>query len=311
MGMILTITANPSVDISYQLDDLKIDEVNRTQEVIKSAGGKGLNVGNVLQILGADVVNSGFIGGQLGNFIKDSLAQKGQEARFVEIQGATRNCIAILHEGKQTEILEKGPEISAKERDEFIRNLDKITKGCDVINISGSLPKGLDVDFYETIIKYAKDNNKFISVDTSGKTLESVIKSDIKPDLIKPNETELSDVLGFEVNKDNLNDVLLKEPFKSINTVIVSLGKDGAVVKIKDKLYRASVPVVEAINPVGSGDSSVAGALYAIEKKMTNINIIKTSMTCGLLNVLNPKTATINMDDFEKYFEQIKVEEII
>lgn len=311
MGMILTITANPSVDISYQLDDLKIDEVNRTQEVIKSAGGKGLNVGNVLQILGADVVNSGFIGGQLGDFIKDSLAQKGQESRFVEIQGATRNCIAILHEGKQTEILEKGPEISAKERDEFIRNLDKITKGCDVINISGSLPKGLDVDFYETIIKYAKDNNKFISVDTSGKTLESVIKSDIKPDLIKPNETELSDVLGFEVNKDNLNDVLLKEPFKSINTVIVSLGKDGAVVKIKDKLYKASVPVVEAINPVGSGDSSVAGALYAIEKKIADIDIIKTSMTCGLLNVLNPKIATINMDDFEKYFEQIKVEEII
>lgn len=308
--MILTITANPSVDISYQLEDLKIDEVNRTQEVIKSAGGKGLNVGNVLQILGADVVNSGFIGGALGDFIKDSLGQKGQEARFVEIQGTTRNCIAILHEGKQTEILEKGPEISSKEKEEFIRNLDKITDGCDVINISGSLPKGLDVDFYQTIIKYAKDNNIFISVDTSGKTLESVIKSDIKPDLIKPNETELSDVLGFEVNKDNLNDVLLKEPFKSINTVIVSLGKDGAVVKIKEKLYKASVPVVEAINPVGSGDSSVAGALYAIEKKMTDIDIIKTSMTCGLLNVLNPKTATINMDDFEKYFDQIKVEEI-
>lgn len=308
--MILTITANPSVDISYQIDQLNIDGVSRTEKVLKTAGGKGLNVGNVLQTLGAVVAHSGFIGGALGEFIKKALAGKGQEARFVEIEGATRNCIAILHEGKQTEILEKGPEITQEEKDKFIASLDKITDGCDILNISGSLPKGLDVDFYQTIIKYAKDNNKFISVDTSGKTLESVIKADIKPDLIKPNETELSDVLGFEVNKDNLNEVLLDEPFKSINFVIVSLGKDGAVVKIKDKLYKASVPVVEAVNPVGSGDSSVAGALYAIEKKMTDIDIIKTSMTCGLLNVLNPQTATINMDDFEKYFEQIKVEEI-
>ncbi|WP_073998511.1 hexose kinase [Anaerococcus urinomassiliensis] len=308
--MILTITANPSVDISYQLDQLNIDGVSRTEKVLKTAGGKGLNVGNVLQTLGADVAHSGFIGGALGEFIKETLAEKGQEARFVEIEGATRNCIAILHEGKQTEILEKGPEITQEEKDKFIASLDKITDGCDILNISGSLPKGLDVDFYQTIIKYAKDNNKFISVDTSGKTLESVIKSDIKPDLIKPNETELSDVLGFEVNKDNLNEVLFDEPFKSINTIIVSLGKDGAVVKIKDKLYKASVPVVEAINPVGSGDSSVAGALYAIEKQMSDVDVIKTSMTCGLLNVLNPQTATINMDDFVKYFDQIKVEEI-
>lgn len=309
--MILTITANPSVDISYQLDQLNIDGVSRTEKVLKTAGGKGLNVGNVLQTLGADVAHSGFIGGALGEFIKETLAGKGQEARFVEIKGATRNCIAILHEGKQTEILEKGPEITQEEKDKFIARLDKITDGCDILNISGSLPKGLDVDFYQTIIKYAKDNNKFMSVDTSGKTLEAVIKADIKPDLIKPNETELSDVLGFEVNKDNLNEVLFDEPFKSINTIIVSLGKDGAVVKIKDKLYKASVPVVEAINPVGSGDSSVAGALYAIEKQMSDVDVIKTSMTCGLLNALNTKTATINMEDFDKYYDQVKVEEIV
>ena len=308
--MILTITANPSVDISYRLDKLNIDRVNRTNEVSKTAGGKGLNVGNVLKTLGADVAHSGFIGGDLGNFIKNKLAEKDQESRFIEIDGDTRNCIAILHEGNQTEVLEKGPEISKEERNEFIKNLDKITESCDIINISGSLPRGLDVEFYEEIIKYAKSHGKFISVDTSGKTLESVIKADIKPDFIKPNETELSDVLGFEVNKDNLNDVLLDEPFKSINFVIVSLGKDGAVVKVKDKLYKASVPVVEALNPVGSGDSSVAGALYAIEKEMSDIDIIKTSMTCGLLNVLNPKTASIDIEQFDKYFEQIKVEEI-
>ena len=202
--MILTITTNPSVDISYELEEFKIDDVNRTNEVLKDAGGKGIHVGYVLNELGANIVHSGFFGGALGEYIKKTLEDKGQESRFIEIEEDTRNCIAILHEGKQTEILEKGPTISSKEEEEFLERLDEISAGCDYINISGSLPSGLDVSFYKKIIDYAKENNKFISVDTSGKTLEEIINSDIKPDLIKPNETEIADVLHARVNKNNL-----------------------------------------------------------------------------------------------------------
>lgn len=308
--MILTITANPSVDISYPLDELKIDAVNRLTNEIKTPGGKGVNVGKVLHQLGAEVVQSGFAGGVLGEFIKNSLNDLGHQTRFVDIKGATRNCVAILHEGKQTEINEKGPVISAEERDKFIASLDEISQGCDFINISGSLPQGLDTDFYEEIIKYAKANDKFISVDTSGQALEAVIKADIKPDLIKPNEAEISDLLGREITKDDLKEVLLAEPFIDIPYIIASLGKDGAIVKIKDKIYSASVPVVTAVNPVGSGDSTLAGAIYGIAKNKSDIDIIKTSMNAGLLNVLDPETAHINMNDFDKYYDQIIVEEI-
>ena len=308
--MILTITANPSVDISYELEDFKIDDVSRTDQVIKDAGGKGIHVGYVLKELGADIVHSGFAGGALGNYIKDTLEAKGQKSRFIDIGEDTRNCIAILHGGKQTEILEKGPTISDDEENEFLEKIDEISAGCYYINISGSLPSGLDVSFYKKIIAYAKEKNKFISVDTSGKTLEEVINSDIKPDLIKPNETEIVDVLKTEVSKENLSEILLKSPFKDIKYVIVSMGKDGAVVKADNKIYKASVPTVQAVNPVGSGDSSLAGALYAIDSGKDDVDIIKTSMTCGLLNVLNKEIAHINMDDFDKYYDQIKVEEI-
>lgn len=308
--MILTITANPSVDISYELENFKIDDVNRTNQVIKDAGGKGIHVGYVLNELGEDVVHSGFVGGALGEYIKNTIKNKGQESRFIDIGEDTRNCIAVLHEGNQTEILEKGPKITTTEENDFIEKLDEITKGCDYINVSGSLPNGLNASFYERIIAYAKEKNKFISVDTSGKTLETIINAGVKPDLIKPNESEIGDVLKTEVSKDNLVDILLREPFKDIRYIIASMGKDGAIVKIDNKVYKANVPEVEAINPVGSGDSSLAGAIYAISKDKDDIDIIKTSMTCGLLNVLNKEIAHINMDDFDKYYEQIEVEEI-
>lgn len=308
--MILTITANPSVDISYQLEKFNIDDVTRTSDIEKHAGGKGIHVGYVLKELGTKPVHSGFAGGKLGEFIEEGLEDRGQEARFVKIKGDTRNCIAILHEGKQTEILEAGPTISKKEEEEFLNKLDQISEGCHIINISGSLPKGLTSDFYKEIIKYAKKHDKFVSVDTSGKTLKDMINAEEKPDLIKPNETEIADVLGRKIEKKDLKEILQEEPFKDIPYIIVSMGKDGAMVKIKDKIYNAKVPKVEAVNPVGSGDSSLAGALFAIDEGKSDEEIIKTSMTCGLLNVLTEEIAHIEIDKFDKYFEEIKVEEV-
>lgn len=308
--MILTITANPSVDISYQLKKFNIDDVTRTSDIEKHAGGKGIHVGYVLKELGTKPVHSGFAGGKLGEFIEEGLEDRGQEARFVKIKGDTRNCIAILHEGKQTEILEAGPTISKKEEEEFLNKLDQISEGCHIINISGSLPKGLTSDFYKEIIKYAKKHDKFVSVDTSGKTLKDMINAEEKPDLIKPNETEIADVLGRKIEKKDLKEILVEEPFKDIPYIIVSMGKDGAMVKIKDKIYNAKVPKVEAVNPVGSGDSSLAGALFAIDEGKSDEEIIKTSMTCGLLNVLTEEIAHIEIEKFDKYFEEIKVEEV-
>lgn len=308
--MILTITANPSVDISYQLEKFNIDDVTRTSDIEKHAGGKGIHVGYVLKELGAAPVHSGFVGGKLGEFIEEDLEKIGQKTRFVKVKGDTRNCIAILHEGKQTEILEAGPTISIDEKEEFINNLNQISEGCHIINISGSLPKGLTSDFYKQIIKYAKKYNKFVSIDTSGNTLKDIINSEEKPDIIKPNETEISYVLGRNIEKGDLKEILKEEPFKDIPYIVVSMGKDGAIVKIKNKIYNAKVPKVLAINPVGSGDSSLAGALFAIDKEKSDEEIIKTSMTCGLLNVLTEEIAHIEIEKFDKYFNEIEVEEV-
>ncbi|WP_238144368.1 PfkB family carbohydrate kinase, partial [Streptococcus suis] len=100
--MILTITLNPSVDIAYQLDAFRLDTVNRVEKVQKTAGGKGLNVTRVLKQIGEDVVATGFIGGEIGSYVKKQLTRNDIKNSFVEIGNETRNCIAVLHDGQQT-----------------------------------------------------------------------------------------------------------------------------------------------------------------------------------------------------------------
>ena len=88
-SMILTVTMNPSIDISYPLETLHLDTVNRVDKVSKTAGGKGLNVTRVLAEIGDPVSATGLIGGSTGQFILDHLDQEiGKE--FFEIQGETR-----------------------------------------------------------------------------------------------------------------------------------------------------------------------------------------------------------------------------
>lgn len=310
--MILTITANPSVDISYNLDRLLLDDVNRTSSVKKDAGGKGIHVSFVLNELGEDVINSGFVGGKLGEFIEKRLDERSIKHEFVKLDGDTRNCIAIIHENKQTEILEQGPEVLKKNEEKFLSYLKAKAKDLDIINISGSLPRGLDVNFYKKIVKFAKDNKIFISVDTSGKTLKDLVSYEIKPDLIKPNEKEIVDIIGEEFPKDEkkIREVFEKSSLRDIAYVLVSQGKNGAIVRVRERIYKAAVPKIKAINPVGSGDSTVAGALSSILKKESDESFIKKSMTCGLLNALEEEIAHINMKDFDKYYEKIKVKEL-
>ncbi|MDU5460134.1 hexose kinase [Anaerococcus vaginalis] len=311
--MILTITANPSVDISYNIENLKIDDVNRVELVNKDAGGKGIHVSYVLNELGENVTNSGFVGGKLGEFIEKRLDERKISHDFIKLEDETRNCIAIIHDNNQTEILEKGPTISFEKEKEFLAHLEKLSKNIEIINISGSLPKGLDASFYQKIIKFAKENKIFVSLDTSGNTLKEIVKGEIKPDLIKPNETEIKDIIEkeFPENEEEIRKIFEKSPLKDIPYIIVSQGKDGAIFKIKNKIYKAKVPKVKAINPVGSGDSTLAGALSAIFNKEDDDNFIKKSMTCGLLNVLNEEIAHININNFDKYKEKIEIKELI
>lgn len=118
--MILTVTMNPSIDISYPLDELKIDTVNRVVDVTKTAGGKGLNVTRVLSEFGDSVLATGLVGGKLGEFLVEHIDNQVKKD-FFSIQGETRNCIAILHGDNQTEVLEKGPEVL--EQKKYFKNL--------------------------------------------------------------------------------------------------------------------------------------------------------------------------------------------
>ena len=309
--MILTVTLNPSIDISYPLEELKLDTVNRVSEVSKTAGGKGLNVTRVLAESGETVGATGFVGGTNGQFIKTHLPRDVQSF-FYDILGDTRNCIAILHEGNQTEILEAGPEIIRTEALGFLHHFKLLMPTADVIAISGSLPTGLQVDYYASLIEIVGEAGRKVVLDSSGKSLEAVLHSPFKPTVIKPNREELSQLLGRDVSADfeDLKEVLKDPLFEGIEWIIVSLGVDGAFAKHGDVFYKVDIPKIEVVNPVGSGDSTVAGISAALSSGKDDAALLTHAMVLGMLNAQEKMTGHVNMAHYDDLYQQINVKEV-
>ncbi|HGL4042738.1 TPA: hexose kinase [Enterococcus faecium] len=308
--MITTVTMNPSVDISYSLDYLNIDKVNRANQVTKTAGGKGLNVARVLHDLQGDVLVTGMLGGTHGTFITRELDKAGIKLDFVTIKGETRDSIAILHEGNQTEILESGPTISIDEQKLFLDKFRKLVGLAKIITISGSLPEGIPTNFYQQLVKIAKDNGVKILLDTSGISLRKALIGNNKPYMIKPNLSELEALLGKTFSLEYLDEIqkaLFDSLFKGIEWIVVSLGKAGAIAKHGETFYKVTIPKIKVFNPVGSGDASIAGFAYAMTKNMNANDMLKMCMATGMANAQERITGHVDLSNVEKHFSRIDV----
>ncbi|MER2227146.1 MAG: hexose kinase [Carnobacterium sp.] len=310
--MILTVTMNPSIDMSYSIKELKLDDINRVSQVSKTAGGKGLNVTRVVHELGGPVKATGIVGGHLGNQLKEQLDLADIEHDFYPILQETRNSIAVLHDDhSQTEILESGPTVTEAEVEGFVEVFQRLLSKTNLLTISGSLAKGLPTDFYVRLIMLAKEKGIDTLLDTSGEALKEVLKGKTKPKLIKPNLTELSDLLQMQLDSKQpevLKQALNHSLFAGVEWIVVTLGGDGAIVKHNDLFYRATIPKIDVINPVGSGDATIAGLAYALSRYDSDEKTIKTGMTTGMLNALEPVTGHINTKHFQTLYSQIIVE---
>lgn len=153
---------------------------------------------------------------------------------------------------------------------------------------------------------------KKVVLDCSGKALEAVLTGDDKPFVIKPNTEELSQLVGREVSDDveELKEILQDDLFTGIDWVVVSLGSKGAFAKHGDHYYRVTIPKIDVVNPVGSGDSTVAGIASAIIHNLSDKDFLRHANALGMLNAQEKVTGHVNMTNYENLFNQIQVEEV-
>ena len=310
--MILTTTLNASVDKSYRLSQpIEPGSVMRVAESHQNAGGKGLNAARAVQALGGQVMACGFIGGNNGKTISDILDMQRVPHSFTKVSQESRCCINVVDsQGCTTELLEPGPVISPREQECFLANFQKLLPSVSYLTLNGSLPQGLGKDFYASLIELARQNQVPCLLDASGEALQLALAA--SPYAIKPNTDEIAQLIGRkpETLEEVVQAAIRLRQDHHIHKVIVSLGRDGAIMASKRGVYRGRAASIQAVNPVGSGDTLIGAFALAQERQMADEQALAFAMAAASANCLSRQVGSFQLEASEELLKTTKVTRI-
>jgi 1-phosphofructokinase family hexose kinase len=280
-SLIYTISLNSSIDYSFYLKEIVDEDVNRIEKIRIDPGGKGMNIARMLSKLGEKAIAITFLSKKNGKFYKNLIAREKIKIIPIYINENLRNIYNFISEKRILRFNEKGPLISEKEIRKFWNILSslKFKKG-DFIVMSGSIPPGIKNNFYAEIIKTVRKFDVFPVVDADGKVLKESIKE--KPFLIKPNLEELERCVETKIkNFRTLKNICISLINSGISIIIVTLGKNGAILFTKDKLLYSKPPEVNFKSSIGCGDAFLSGFLYELKRGKSYEECLKFAVACG------------------------------
>ncbi|MFI7410498.1 1-phosphofructokinase family hexose kinase [Streptomyces sp. NPDC049627] len=302
--MILTVTLNTALDITYRVRELRPHASHRVSEVTERPGGKGLNVARVLAALGHEVTVTGFAGGATGRVVQERLTQTpGVVDALVPVTGATRRTIAVVddHTGDTTQLNEPGPTIAPAEWSAFQEAYEDLLTSASAVALCGSLPPGVPVGAYAGLVRSAKAADVPVLLDTSGEALRRGVAA--RPDIIKPNADELAELTGSHEPSRATQDARRR----GARAVVASLGEGGLLALTPEGRWRATPPTRLHGNPTGAGDAAVAGLLSGLVARLPWPDRLARAVALGAASVLAPAAGEFDREGYEELLGRVAV----
>ena len=277
--MIITVTMNPAIDKTVEIEQLVPNGLNRIQKVEYDAGGKGINVSKTIHELGGESLAMGFLGGNAGKTIENVLTSWNIQHDFIWVEGETRTNTKVFEKsGGVTELNEPGPVINEAQVEELIQKIGEHTDKETLVVLAGSIPAGVDKNIYAAITESVHEKGGSVLMDADGELFRNALKA--SPDIIKPNQVELEEYIGadYRLSMGELKALAEKFQNNGIKTVAISMGKGGAMI-VRDKFVaRCPALSVKAHSTVGAGDAMVAALAYSWDKKLGDEETVRLCM---------------------------------
>ena len=170
--MIVTLTPNPSVDLTLAVDRLAPGSVHRASSGWSEPSGKGVNVSLALCAHGIGTRAVLPVGGPNGTWLAAKLEQAGIDHVCVPIAGNIRTNVSIVEpDGKVTKVNAPGPPLSAAEIEALLDATLKAASQARWLVGTGSLPPGVRADLYDRLARRAHEAGLLVAIDSSGPPL--------------------------------------------------------------------------------------------------------------------------------------------
>jgi 6-phosphofructokinase 2 len=303
---IVTLTINPAVDKSTNIDRLIPEQKLRCDTPRFDAGGGGINVSKAIKRLGGESTAIFTVGGPSGQVLRDLVSQEGIDCEVIETKGWTREnfIVAETSTNAQYRFGMPGVALSDAEIQAFLTALEH--SKADYVVASGSLPPQMEANFYERVAAISKNMGARLILDTSGESLKAACDEGVF--LLKPNIGELEALVGAKnLQMDDVDDAartLIGDG--KCEVVIVSMGPKGAILVTKDLCEHVPAPPVQKRSTVGAGDSMVAGMTWALTQGLSYPEMLRWGVACGSAATMNEGTQLFLRADVERLLDWLK-----
>lgn len=312
--MIVTVTPNAAMDKTLKVTNLQLGQRHRCERGETLAGGKGINVARALRRLGQPVVATGLAGGSTGSAIVGELEEEGILSDFVRIADQSRTSTVVIDPtgGRQTEIFEYGPEVTAKELATLEEKLRYLAPAMQAVVFGGSLPRRIDEGWYGEIIRELRRRKVYCVLDSEGQPLRLGVAAE--PDLVAPNQFEAEELVGHEFSSD--------QDFVDALDEIIEMGAQSAIItrssgafaaiRKAGKLHRmrATIEELDVVSRIGSGDALLAGFLSARARNRPLEECLREAVGCGTANTRSIGAGRLEQRDATRYAALVTVEDL-
>lgn len=305
--MIYTLTLNPAIDYFLTINDqLMVDEVNRGSNAIFKAGGKGLNVSKILSLLNIKSKAIVLLGGFTGDFIRSEFEKdENIEILTVKVDGVNRINMKAHYDNKALCINGDGPLADDKAKKALLEKVSLIRQG-DIAVISGSMMKGFDENDLIDIADRIHAQKGKVVIDMEKISPETLKRC--KPYLIKPNLYELQILLNDKgITKENAKEAIARLRQEGVEKVLLSLGKDGALLGDEEGFLYLVQPNTVLVNKVGAGDAMLAAFLGKLTETGDRQLALRYGGAAG--NAVASRLEDIDGGLIEEYLNRMSVKE--
>ncbi|MFF8841939.1 1-phosphofructokinase family hexose kinase [Streptomyces sp. NPDC015127] len=302
--MILTVTLNAALDVTYEVDALVPRGSHRVRAVHERAGGKGVNVARVLSALGTPATVTGLAGGPTGQLVRDELRTAGLRDELVPMAGDSRRTVTVVSrdDGDATVFNQPGPHVDRAAWADFAARFARLVREAAVVVLSGSLPPGLPSDAYARLVRTAAAAGASTVLDTSGPALTAALAAG--PTVVKPNTAEIADVTGHE------DVVAAAEALRArgAQAVVASRGPEGLYAVTPDGAWRATPPRRLSGNPTGAGDACVAALAASLASGEPWPVRLREAVALSAAAVPCPMAGDVDRDIYDQFRTTVSVE---
>ncbi len=312
--MILTVTLNAAIDRTIAVPNFHQGHRHRAVEASTFAGGKGVNVARALKLLGRPVIATGLAGGPTGARLMERLAEESILTDFTWIGDESRTNIAVVDptSGEQTEINERGPEVTDEELERFLDKLLYLSRGARICVIAGSLPPSVPAEFCARTITELKELGVETVVDTDGEALHASLRAG--PAAVTPNAAEAEEAVGHEFNDPDellagvrgLTELGAAEAMITSEQGCIAIAGSGD----ERRAYEVKAPDVEPVSTVGSGDAFLAGYTACRYEGSPARDCLAYGVACGAESTQHFGAGTIDRNEVEHLLASVEIADL-